>query len=98
VVQGFVDVGRSRLEPDHPAAAALAKIGAAAQQGVELTRSLLTFSGHTGAEMAPLDLRPLLTETAGLFRETLPATIGLEVEMPPAGEACWVLGSRSQLQ
>lgn len=97
VVQGFLDVARNRLAEDHPAADALAKIGAAAQQGTELVRSLLTFSGRTGVEMAPVELGGLVAETARLFRETLPAAIALEVEVAERAEGYWVWGSRSQL-
>lgn len=98
VVQGFVDVARNRMGPGHPAAGALDKIGAAAQQGAELTHTLLTFSGRTGAEMGPVELNGLVTETVQLFRETLPATISVDIAVPPEGEDVWVWGSRPQLQ
>ncbi|MBP9604038.1 MAG: hypothetical protein KBE53_08145, partial [Chromatiaceae bacterium] len=98
VVQGFVDVALNRLAQDHPAAEALGKIGAAARQGTELIRSLLTFSGRTGAEMGPVELGGLVAEAARLFRETLPATVSLEVDVPDQQEGYWVWASRSQLQ
>jgi signal transduction histidine kinase len=98
VVQGFVDVARNRIGHDHPAVGALDKIGAAAQQGAELTHTLLTFGGRTGAEMGPVELSELLTETVALFRETLPATISVDIAVPPAGEEVWLWGSRAQLQ
>lgn len=98
VVQGFVDVALNRLAQDHPAAEALGKIGAAARQGTELIRSLLTFSGRTGAEMGPVELGGLVAEAARLFRETLPATISLEVDVPDQQEGYWVWASRSQLR
>ena len=98
VVQGFVDVALNRLAQDHPAAEALGKIGAAAQQGTELIRSLLTFSGRTGAEMGPVELGGLVAEAARLFRETLPATVSLEVDVPEQRDGYWVWASRSQLQ
>jgi len=98
VVQGFVDVALNRLAQDHPAAEALGKIGAAAQQGTELIRSLLTFSGRTGAEMGPVELGGLVAEAARLFRETLPATVSLEVDVPEQRDGYWVWASRSHLQ
>jgi signal transduction histidine kinase len=97
VVQGFADVARNRLAHDHPAAEALDKIGAAAQQGTELTRSLLTFSGRTPADMGPVELIGLVAEAVQLFRETLPATVSVEVDVPSVDEGCWVWGTRSQL-
>ncbi len=98
VVQGFVDVALNRLAQDHPAAEALGKIGAAARQGTELIRSLLTFSGRTGAEMGPVELGGLVAEAARLLRETLPATVSLEVDVPDQQEGYRVWASRSQLR
>ncbi len=98
VVQGFVDVALNRLARDHPAAEALGKIGAAARQGTELIRSLLTFSGRAGAEMGPVELGGLVAEAARLFHETLPATVSLEVDVPDQPEGYWVWASHSQLR
>lgn len=98
VVQGFVDVALNRLAQDHPAAEALGKIGAAARQGTELIRSLLTFSGRTGAEMGPVELGGLVAEAVRLFRETLPTIVSLKVDVPDQRDGCWVWANRSQLR
>ncbi len=98
VVLGFVDVALNRLAQDHPAAEALGNIGAAARQGTELIQSLLTFSGRVGAEMGPVELGGLVAEAARLLRETLPATVSLEVDVPDQRDGYWVWASRSQLR
>ncbi len=98
VVQGFLDIALNRLAQDHPAAEALGKIGVAAREGTELIRSLLTYSGRTGAEMGAVELGGLVAEAVRLFRETLPATISIEIEVSDKQEGYWVWASHSQLR
>lgn len=98
VVQGFLDIALNRLAQDHPAAEALGKISVAAREGTELIRSLLTYSGRTGAEMGAVELGGLVAEAVRLFRETLPATISIEIEVSDKQEGYWVWASHSQLR
>lgn len=98
VIQGFVDVARSRLVDGSCIDDALQKIQAATRQGTDLTRSLLTFSGRAGTHMEPLDIDGLVANTVRLLKETVPAAIEVRVDSTITPADGWVWGNQAQLQ
>lgn len=55
----------------------------AAQRCARMTARLLTFSGGRGEPPRPIDLAPVLVETARLLQRDLPATIQVHVQAAP---------------
>jgi signal transduction histidine kinase len=96
-IRGYATLARERLEADHPARMALARVEEAADQADEVTRGLLTFGRKGAAEKKPVDLIRLLEDGASWFRRFLPGTIRLRLETGTEAHI-WVLGDLGQLQ
>ncbi len=96
VILGFVDIARKAVGAARENA--LEKIGMAADQGTEVTSSLLTFSRRSEAEMGALELGELVQQTQVLLQGMLPATVRVLLESNPPGEEFWVWGNRARLQ
>ncbi len=54
----------------------------AAKRARDLVRQILTFSRQVDQEITPVSLDEIIREVIGLVRPTLPATIGIEYDLP----------------
>ena len=93
---GFSELVLKDLEGGNPTRRYLELILKAGMRGRDLTRQILTFSRKTTHTLEPLHLLPVVEETAGLLRATLPATIRLDVKV--AAEWDEILADSSQIQ
>ena len=78
----YADIAEGMLEPTHPAKAPLGQIGVGITRASELVKQILVFSRKVTSERAPLDLVPLVKESAKLVQASLPPTIRLMVKTP----------------
>ena len=85
------------MDVDNPAEvrAHLEQVQAASNRARDLVRRILTFSRQRKQERKPAHLKPVIEEALNLVRSTLPATIGIEVELDPRAPV--VLADLSQV-
>jgi len=95
-ILGYVGVARKAVGAAQ--GSVLRKIRLAARQGTEITRSLLTFSRRSEADMGPLDLERLVRRTQAMLQETLPATVRVRWDSERKDVGFWIWGNRAQLQ
>ncbi len=67
------------LPPGHPAVASLEQIHTAALRARTLVQQILTFSRRQPQALVVQPLRPVIEETLGLLRATLPAAVKLDI-------------------
>src|SRR5262249_10119462 len=68
----------------------------AGERARDIVDRILTFSRHTERRHRPLRMRPLVEETVGLLRVSLPATVALRLRL--SDEDAVVLGDPGGLQ
>jgi PAS domain S-box-containing protein len=83
VIVGCTELPLSRLPPDHPDAAALRDVLAAAQRGAELTRKLLAFSRKQVFRLASLDLNATVRDVTKLLGRIVGEDVELAVALAP---------------
>ena len=82
-ILGNVALAAQDLAPGHPAAPALEQIRKASLRGRELVQQILAFARRQPREITNCELRPLVEESLGLLRATLPAGVTLESAIGP---------------
>ncbi|MDR7272601.1 signal transduction histidine kinase [Pelomonas saccharophila] len=95
-ILGNVELARGELEASHPALVNLSEIQKAGLRARDLVRQILTFSRRQPQQLRNVALRPIVDETYGLLRVTLPA--GVELELSLCDEPLHVDGDATQLQ
>jgi PAS domain S-box-containing protein len=80
-ILGNVALALQDLAPGHPAVASLAHIRKASLRGRGLVQQILAFARRQPREMASCELGPLVEESVGLLRATLPAGVTLELRV-----------------
>ncbi len=95
-IVGNVELARGELEPAHPAVAMLGEIQKAGLRARDLVRQILTFSRRERQALHTVALHPVINETHGLLRVTLPAAVELELRL--VDKPVYVNGDATQLQ
>ncbi len=75
------ELARDDLDPPHPARPSIEEILAVAERAGSLVRGILAFSRKQPLARAPLRLAETVRDARRLLRATLPAAIGLSVEI-----------------
>lgn len=96
-IQGHLALAYRGIQQDHPARRSLKMVEQAAQQGVEMTRSITAFVHKAPASIAPCNLSDIATESMKMFRHLLPNSVSIVLDLPQH-HAPWTMASRSQLQ
>ena len=95
-ILGNVELARGELVAGHPVLVMLGEIQKAGLRARDLVRQILTFSRRQPQQLRNVALRPIVDETYGLLRATLPA--GVELELKLSDEPVHVDGDATQLQ
>jgi PAS domain S-box-containing protein len=94
---GFTEMAIDDNMPrNHTVEQALKKVMKAAFRARDLVRQILAFSRKSHQEIVPLQLAPLVKETAKLLRATLPTSVAIEVKIKSPSDT--VLADPSQMQ
>ena len=95
-ILGYAEMALGRLRPDSRAWQHVQEVRKAGERARDVVDRILAFSRRTEQRHRPVRMRPLLEETAGLLRATLPPTVALRMRLPD--EDAIVLGEPSRLQ
>jgi signal transduction histidine kinase/ActR/RegA family two-component response regulator len=95
-ILGYAEILMGRLRRDSREWQHVQEVKKAGERARDIVDSILAFSRRTEQRHRPLRMRPLLEETAGLLRASLPATIDLRLRL--ADEDATVLGEPGRLQ
>jgi len=95
-ILGNVALAREELAPAHPATVNLEQVQKAASRARSLVQQILAFSRRQPQHLSIRPLAPLIRETAGLLRATLPAGAALELVL--AEEPLLILSDATQIQ
>ena len=95
-ILGNVALAFQDLPPDHPAAASLEQIRKASLRGRGLVQQILAFARRQPREIVSCELRPLVEESVGLLRSTLPAGVTLEAAL--CDEPLFVMADPTQVE
>jgi signal transduction histidine kinase/CheY-like chemotaxis protein len=100
-ILGYAEMLLGRLRRDSPEWRHVEEVKKAGERARDIVDRILAFSRRTEQRHRSLRLRPLLEETAGLLRASLPSTIALGLRLPdedaPNKDAI-VLGEPGRLQ
>jgi len=94
-IVGYASLALSEMSADDPNRSAVAAIEETAQRAASLTHRLLSISRRATAEMRPLLFNPLIEELWQLLRQTIPASITMELRL--SDTPLTVKGSEDQL-
>ena len=94
-VVGYTDLARMVLEGNPEVRKHLDAVMQATRRAADLVRQILTFSRQQPLERRPIQLRPVVAETVGLLRATIPSTIEFDVSL--ATDAPTVLADSTQI-
>lgn len=94
VIMGNTEMARMDLVPESAAADSLDQIWRASLRAKELVRQILTFSRQNPLEQRVILLHPVIEETIGLLRSTLPASIDLSCQIDPDSPAVLADGTQ----
>ncbi len=83
-INGYADLIRQGLPPDHPAAADLGRIRTAGERAAGLTRQLLAFSRKQLLQPRVLALNALIAETSTLLERLVGDDVELVTALDPA--------------
>jgi CheY-like chemotaxis protein len=86
IILGNVELAMDDIPQNNPAHEFLSEIRKASLRGTEIVQQLLRFSRQKDQPLKPLDLVPLIKESLGFLRVSLPSAIEFEVNLP---EQCW---------
>ncbi|MBU1452666.1 MAG: response regulator, partial [Proteobacteria bacterium] len=81
-MMGYAELALDDLQGSGPVAEKLRHVLVAGNRAVELVRQILNFSRQGEHEERPLSLAPLIEETLKMLRSSLPATIGIQADLP----------------
>ena len=96
-IQGHLSLAHRGLPPEHPAHKSLRMVGQAAQQGMDMAKSITSFALKTPVSKEPFALSELTADSLRLFRHLLPQSIELDYHRPSGAEP-WVMAAPSQIQ
>jgi PAS domain S-box-containing protein len=82
VVLGNARLAQAELPPDHPAAAQLLRICAAAEHAAGLTQQILAYSGRAAVDAVPLDVSAVVRDTLELLRASVGPDVSIETHLP----------------
>ncbi|OPX98467.1 MAG: Blue-light-activated protein [Syntrophorhabdus sp. PtaB.Bin006] len=74
---GFTELAQDEISEESRAGRRLERVHTAALRGRDIVQQLLTFSRKTEQEKEPLRLSAIVSESVGLLRASIPATIGI---------------------
>jgi signal transduction histidine kinase/ActR/RegA family two-component response regulator len=95
-ILGYAEMALGRLRRDSREWRHVQEVRKAGERARDIVDRILAFSRRTEQRHRPVRMRPLLEETAGLLRASLPPTIDLRMRLPE--EEAIVLGEPSRLQ
>jgi signal transduction histidine kinase/ActR/RegA family two-component response regulator len=95
-ILGYAEMALGRLRRDSREWHHVQEVRKAGERARDIVDRILAFSRRTEQRHRPVRMRPLLEETAGLLRASLPPTIALRMRLPD--EDAIVLGEPSRLQ
>jgi signal transduction histidine kinase len=95
-ILGYAEMALGRLRQDNREWQYVQEVRKAGERARDIVDRILAFSHRTEQRHRPVRMRPLLEETAGLLRPSLPPTIALRMRLPD--EDAIVLGEPSRLQ
>jgi PAS domain S-box-containing protein len=95
-ILGNVSLAMEDLPPGHPVMDGLDQIRKASLRGRGLVQQILAFARRQPREVANCELRPLVEESVGLLRATLPAGVTLEATISP--EPLHVMADATQVE
>jgi two-component system, cell cycle sensor histidine kinase and response regulator CckA len=95
-LQGHLALADRALAPDHAARRSLKMVENVVQQGVSMTRNLLTFAHQMPSAKVPCNLGETVADVMHLFRHLVPSRIELTIDVREPSP--WVLADRTQLQ
>jgi PAS domain S-box-containing protein len=95
-ILGNLALARADLPAEHRASVSLDQIQKSSLRARSLVQQILTFSRRQLNPLVSQALRPVIDETLGLLRATLPAAVRLDTRL--SEEALWVEADATQLQ
>ena len=95
-ILGYAEMALGRLRRDSREWRHVQEVRKAGERARDIVDRILAFSRRTEQRHRPVRMRPLLEETAGLLRASLPPTVALRMRLPD--EDAVVLGEPSRLQ
>ena len=95
-ILGYAEMALGRLRRDSLEWQHVQEVRKAGERARAVVDRILAFSRRTEQRLRPVRMRPLLEETAGLLRASLPPTVTLRLRLPD--EEAIVLGESSRLQ
>jgi signal transduction histidine kinase/CheY-like chemotaxis protein len=95
-ILGYAEMALGRLRRDSREWQHVQEVRKAGERARDIVDRILAFSRRTEQRRRPIRMRPLLEETAGLLKASLPATVTLRMRLPD--EDAIVLGEPSRLQ
>lgn len=98
VIMGHAELIRSRLHDGHPLRHCAEEMQRAGQQGVLLTRRLLTLGRPGEGDAQPIEIGALLRDTADMLRGMLGTRIELAVELCATPAPMVVRADRARLE
>jgi CheY-like chemotaxis protein len=95
-ILGYAEMALAGLRRDSRAWRHVQEVKKAGERARDIVDRILAFSRRTEQRHRPVPMRPLLEETAGLLRASLPETVDLRLRLPD--ESAIVSGEPSRLQ
>jgi signal transduction histidine kinase len=95
-ILGYAEMALGRLRQDSREWQHVQEVRKAGERARDIVDRILAFSRRTEQRHRAVRMRPLLEETAGLLRASLPPTVDLRMRLPD--EDAIVLGEPSRLQ
>ena len=96
-IQGHLALAYRGIQQDHPARRSLKMVEQAAQQGVEMTRSITGFIHKSPGNISPCNLNIIASDSLKMFRHLLPHSVEMVLDLPQ-DNIPWTMASRTQLQ
>jgi signal transduction histidine kinase len=95
-ILGYAEMALGRLRRDSTEWRHVQEVRKAGERARDIVDRILAFSRRTEQRHRPVRMRPLLDETAGLLRASLPPTVTLRMRLPE--EEAVALGEPARLQ
>ena len=84
VLRGNLSLAQMTLPADHAMRTSLAEMDKACNRAADLVRQILTFGRQQEQSRKIVMLQPAVLEAMSLLRSTIPASIEIDVQMPPS--------------
>ena len=95
VILGYTDLAKEDAPPGADLEKDLEEISAAANRAKDLVKQILAFSRQTEVDRLYINIQPLIKESLGMLRSTIPSTISIAEDIDPGCGA--VLADPSQV-